>query len=94
MGYSRRKRKRFRSEVTEATARSPGYCRGWARGAPVGARDLALIRKAIVQGWDVPRSVQQRAMSDLLETLENTEDPNLLIRIARLCLWLDDRQGP
>jgi hypothetical protein len=33
-------------------------------------------------------------MSDLLETLENTEDPNLLIRIARLCLWLDDRQGP
>jgi hypothetical protein len=94
MGHSRRKRKRYRSEVTEATARSPGYCRGWARGAPVGARDLALIRKAIAQGWEVPRAVQQRAMSDLLQTLENTEDPYLVIRIARLCLWLDVRQGP
>ena len=48
---SRKRRKRHRAETTEATGKTPGYCGGWGRGVPVDRADIAMIRRAIREGW-------------------------------------------
>lgn len=89
---SRRRRKRYRRETAEATARTPGFCRGWGRGAPVGARDVAMVRRAIREGWQTPEAVQQRALNDLMGVVENGRDDCLALRIVWMLMWLDGLQ--
>ena len=89
---SRRRRKRYQRETAEATARTPGFCRGWGRGAPIRYRDVAMVRRAIREGWQTPEAVQQRALNDLLDVVVNGRDDWLALRIVWLLMWLDGLQ--
>lgn len=89
---SRRRRKRWRRETAGATAKKPSYCGGWGRGAPIGHRDVAMVRRAIREGWQTPEATQQRALNDLMAVVENGRDDWLALRIVWLLMWLDGLQ--
>jgi hypothetical protein len=88
---SRKARKRYRREVlAEATGKRPGSAGGWGRGVPVDRADIAMIRRAIREGWLVPDSTKSRAIDDLMKAFE-TAKPRQAIVIAKLFLLMDER---
>ena len=91
---SRRQRKRKRLEVEpstsagEATAKTPGFAGGWGRGLPRQRGDLAMIRRAVREGWETPQSVKDRVMDELMREFEAADDRQA-IRIVRLFIAID-----
>jgi len=53
---------------------------------------VAMVRRAIREGWQTPEAVQQRTMNDLLAVVENGRDDWLALRIVWLLMWLDGLQ--
>ena len=64
---SRRKRKQERRKSAEATA-PPSDCRGgWGQGLPVKAEDMALVRRAVREDWQVPPLVRAAVVEEFTQ---------------------------
>jgi len=57
---------------------------------PVDRADIAMIRRAIREGWLVPDSTKSRAIDDLMKAFE-TAKPREAIGIARLFMAMDEQ---
>jgi len=89
-GQSRRKRKRDRRRA-EATARVP-FWQGVSGGdAPeLSLADLALIRQAAAQGWDVPAHQHQPIVEAVFAGLTPEAAPRRSVAIVRTALAMSD----
>ena len=50
--------------------------------------DLAMIRRAVREGWETPQSVKDRVIDELMRDFE-TADAMQAIRITRLFIAID-----
>jgi len=73
--------------MTATEISSPNHAGGWGIGSPIRRSDLALLRKAIREGWDVPKGTRREIMDRLKECLESDRhNGRLAIRAAEVIL--------
>ena len=56
----------------------------------MGRADIAMIRQAIREGWEVPRQTRQRVPDELIGLLP-TASPRQAITIARVFIAMDEQ---
>jgi hypothetical protein len=71
---SRKKRKRYRLQKPEATAKEPGSTIGWGNGYPTTRSDLVLLRHAINEDWPVAANVRTAIAKEIVDTHSATSD--------------------
>ena len=82
---SRKKRKRYRQRIAEATAKTPRTCGGWGQGVPTTRSDLVLLSHAINEDWPVPENVRLAIVAELGGEI-GTKDARRFLAVTRVFL--------
>ena len=87
---SRKKRKRYRQQLAEATAPAPFKTRGgFGEGCEMRRSDWRLVRGAIYRGWPIPDSVRSQIMDRLGESFDD-DSPRMGIAVVRTVLAMEE----